>query len=262
MTKYGQHFLIDHTVLQSMVDLVRRHGSQDTILEIGPGKGMLTAKLVKLARRVIAIEIDHSLAPHLDPLCKKYPNLTVIYGDVLKTNLTDLGLQSGTYSLASNLPYDITGIVLRQFLTQAPWPTHMALLIQKEVAERVTAKPGNLSILGLSVQAFSYPNLIRLVPPEAFSPKPKVHSAIISLESIHQHDKVAPDLVNAWFRLVKAGFAQKRKLLKSNIHNINVPKELIASSFAELGLKETVRAQELSLKQWVQLVDKLHQFIV
>lgn len=262
MTKYGQHFLNDKTVLQTMVDVVRRHGSQATILEIGPGKGILTAKLVKLARRVIAIEIDHSLAPHLDPLCKKYPNLSVVYGDVLKTNLTELGLRSGEYSLASNLPYDITGIVLRQFLTQAPWPTHMALLIQKEVAERITAKPGDLSILGLSVQAFSYPNLIRLVPPEAFSPKPKVHSAIVSLEGIHLHDAVPAAYTTAWFRLIKAGFAQKRKLLKSNIHNINIPKDQIVSAFAELGLKETVRAQELSLKQWVSLVDKLHQFIV
>lgn len=267
MTKFGQHFLTDKAVLKAMVKLVAEFGSHQTILEIGPGKGVLTKELVKIADRVIAVEIDTNLKPYLEPLTQQYSNLELIYGDILKLNLSQLGLKDGEYSLASNLPYEISGAVFRQFLTQSPFPSHLALLIQKEVAERITAKPGQLSILGLSVQAFSYPRIVRIVDRTAFSPKPAVQSAIISVERIRKQAKVPENQEKAFFRLIKGGFAQKRKLLRGNLQNINVngefiPKEAIVSSFQAIGLGENARAQELSVEQWVQLVDKLEKFIV
>ncbi|EKD79108.1 MAG: Ribosomal RNA small subunit methyltransferase A [uncultured bacterium] len=262
MTKLGQHFLVDPHVLHDMAALVKRHGSRDTILEIGPGKGVLTKQLVKLARRVIAIEIDRNLSSNLDPLVKHHPNLEIVYADILKCNLVELGLRSGEYSIASNLPYHITGVVLRRFLTQQPYPSHMALLIQKEVAQRITAKPGDLSILGLSVQAFSQPRVVRTVSKTAFRPQPEVESAIVSLEHIRQSTPLAVEQEKKFFWLVKVGFAQKRKLLSSNIKNGHIPIEVVQQAYQELGLPKTARAQELSLHQWYQLVDKLDKFIV
>lgn len=267
MTKFGQHFLTDRSVLKEMVTLVSRYGSPEIILEIGPGKGILTKELAKLAKRVIAVEIDRTLEQYLSPIQKEYPNVEVIYGDILRTNLANLGLKNGNYSLASNLPYDITGAVLRQFLTQLPYPSHIALLIQKEVAERIVAKPGQLSVLGLSIQAFALPRIVRIVPPSAFSPKPKVTSAIVSIEAIRTQTWLSTEEEKIFFRLVRAGFAQKRKLLSSNLQNFNsngkmIPKSEIQSAFLAIGLAPTARAQELSLEQWLQLVDKLQNFVV
>lgn len=264
MTKFSQHFLVDRHVLHDMVAVVKQHGSPDTILEIGPGRGVLTKELVKLAKRVIAVEIDRTFSQYLDPLQHQHPNLTIIYADILKLNLVELGLQSSEYSVASNLPYQITGSVLRRFLTEPPYPSHLALLIQKEVAQRITAKPGDLSILGLSVQVFSQPHMIRTVGPEAFRPKPNVMSAIVSLERIRKIATVPLHQEKAFFRLLKIGFAQKRKLLSNNLLNVleKISKPELLQLFFTLGIKETARAQELSLDQWVRLVDKLDKFIV
>lgn len=260
MTKFSQHFLTDAKVLAVMTKVVKQYGSHQTILEIGPGKGVLTQELVKIADRVIAVEIDRNLSQYLKPIEQQHPNLTVVYGDILRLNLGDLGLSDGQYSLASNLPYDITGAVFRQFLTQHPYPSHIALLIQKEVAQRITAKPGQLSILGLSVQAFSQPRMVCKVDRTAFSPKPAVQSAIVSLEQIRSQQFLTEIQEKNLFRLIKLGFAQKRKLLKNNLFNI--PKDAVSAVFSELGLADTVRAQELSLEQWLALVDKLEKFIV
>lgn len=265
--KFGQHFLTDKKVLATMVNITAEHGSHQTILEIGPGKGVLTKELVKMADRVIAVEIDCNMKPHLDPLLGKYSNLEVIYQDVLDINLADLGLKDGEYSIASNLPYEISGPVFRNFLTLHPYPSHMALLIQKEVAERVTAKPGQLSILGLAVQAFSHPRYIKTVDRSAFSPAPAVQSAIVSVEQIRMGQSMTEQQEKAFFRLIKGGFAQKRKLLSANLVNLQLnkgklDKKAMISLFKSIGLGETARAQELSLQNWLTLVDKLDKFIV
>lgn len=267
--KFGQHFLIDPTVLQTMVQLTDRFGSHDTILEIGPGKGVLTEQLVHLAKRVIAIEIDQTFRSQLTKLKQQFPNLEVIYGDALKLDFTTLDLESGKYSVSANLPYEITSPILRRFLTQAPWPKHLALLIQKEVAERITAQPGQLSILGLSVQAFAHPRLVQIVSPQAFQPKPKVDSAIVSIDQVRQQVPFFNDTAEKrFFQLVKAGFAQKRKFLLRNLRNINkngqqlIPTESLETAWQEYGLEKYVRAQELSLQDWLYLVDKLGKFIV
>lgn len=267
--KFGQHFLIDPTVLQTMVQLTERFGSRDVILEIGPGKGVLTEQLVHLAKRVIAIEIDQTFRPQLKKLELQFPNLEIIYNDVLKLDFSTLGLESGKYSVSANLPYEITAPILRRFLTQAPWPKHLALLIQKEVAERITAHPGQLSILGLSVQAFARTRLVQIVPPQAFQPKPKVDSAIVSIDQVRKQVPFFNDAAEKrFFQLVKAGFSQKRKFLLKNLKNINkngrqlIPTETLVTAWQERGLEKSARAQELSLQDWFYLVDKFEKFIV
>lgn len=266
--KFGQHFLIDEDVLETMVHLVDEYGSKDTLLEIGPGQGVLTKELAQLAQRVIAVEIDRQFIPILEPIKRKNINIELIFEDILCLQREQLGLTTGQYSVASNLPYEITSAFLRQFLTQPPYPNHMALLIQKEVAERLVAKPGKLSILGISVQAYCQPRYICAVPPSAFRPRPKVDSAIVSLEQIRSTNPFSSSAhEQAFFRLVKGGFAQKRKLLSSNLKNISyhdrlLPPMAIAEAFFDLKIPVTARAQELSLDQWYAMVDKLEKFIV
>lgn len=266
--KFGQHFLIDEDVLETMVHLVDEHGSKDIILEIGPGKGVLTTELAQLTKRVIAVEIDPQFKTILKSLQRQNQNIEFIFQDILRLNREGLGLVSGQYSVAANLPYEITSVFLRQFLTQPPYPSHMALLIQQEVAERLVAPPGKLSILGLSVQVYCQPRYICSVPPSAFRPKPKVNSAIVSLERIRATNYFTSSAHEAaFFRLVRGGFAQKRKLLRSNLKNISyqgqfLPLSIIDQTLTDLKLSSMTRAQELSLDQWLKMVDKLEKFIV
>ncbi|EKD76396.1 MAG: dimethyladenosine transferase [uncultured bacterium] len=267
--KFGQHFLIDPTVLQTMVQLTKQFGSPEVIVEIGPGKGVLTERLVHIAKRVIAIEIDKTFASILTRLQATAPQLEIIYADALSVDLTALGLVSGHYSVSANLPYEITSNILRRFLTQTPYPKHLALLIQKEVAERIVASPGQLSILGLSVQAFARPHLVQVVPPRAFQPPPKVDSAIVSLDKIRQNcSLVSSQAEKRFFQLAKAGFVQKRKLLMKNLKNINkngeqsIPTAVIEAAFRERNINPLARAQELALEDWLYLVDKFGKFIV
>lgn len=262
--KLGQHFLINREVLGAMVALVKEHGSKETILEIGAGKGVLTKELAHLAKRVIAVEIDKRFTPHLMEIAQHHPNVEIIFQDILRVDLARLGLENGHFSIAANLPYEITSIVLRNFLTKPPFPSNLALLIQREVAERLVAQPGKMSILGLSVQAFCQPRIIRFVPPSAFRPQPKVESAIVSLENVRAHVPFrSPHHEAGFFRLIKAGFAQRRKLLRSNLkHHFKISTNELENALTELELPQTTRAQELSLNQWLALVDKLIKFLV
>ncbi len=257
-------------MLKTMTELVKERGSSETILEIGPGRGVLTEELVKLSNRVIAVEIDRRFAPTLEQLRRRHANLEIIFDDILRVNRTALGLRTHHYSVAANLPYEITGQFLQQLLTEPPYPKHLALLLQKEVAQRITAKPGQMSILGLSIQAFCQPRLVCYVPPSAFQPPPKVTSAIVSLEEVRSPAlKFFRDATQEenFFRIIKAGFAQRRKflfnnLLKNERFSSKIQEKTLNKAWLEINLSPKIRAQELSLDQWRQLVDKLEKFIV
>lgn len=257
----GQNFLIDPEVLQLMVDTWLEEPTQ-TVLEVGPGLGALTTELVQYAKRVISVELDRQLLPVLQTVQHKWPHLEIINGSILNQDLAKFGLKSGEFSVAANLPYQITAHFLRQLLTQAPWPNRMVLLVQKEVAERMIAPAGSMSLLGLSVQLFSEPELIAVVPSTAFWPKPKVHSAIVALNHIHARS-MSEDLERKVFALAKAGFAQRRKLLASNLSGCILPggssltKEQVVLALQRMELSPLVRAQNLSVADWLTLVDIL-----
>lgn len=263
----GQHFLADQTVLQKIVAAAKTTVDTDTILEVGPGQGVLTERLVQQAKRVIAVELDRRLQPKLDSLAQRYPNLQVVMADILQVNLSTLGLTTGHFSVVANLPYQITGLFLRQMLTCPPYPRQMVVLVQKEVAERLVAQPGDLSILALSVQLFAKVRIICTVPPAAFNPPPAVDSALITITDIRQSQLVSTEQEKIFFRLIKAGFAQKRKMLMNNLkniqhHNQKIPDVVLEQALRSSGVNLKARAQELRLEQWLMLVDKLQQFMI
>lgn len=244
----GQHFLIDKSALGSIVDSAEL-GPADFVLEIGPGLGVLTQFLVSRAGQVEAVEFDPKM---IEVLKETVPaeNLKVVQEHVLKFNLG--GLPKG-YKVVANLPYYITSPILRNFLEAASnKPKEMVLLIQKEVAERIVAKPGEMSVLAVAVQLFGEPEIITEVPKGSFWPPPKVDSAVIRVKVFEKPRYPVEE--KDFFRLVKAGFGEKRKKLANSLSGgLRLPKEEVIKYLEESGLKDNARAEELSLGDWYNL---------
>lgn len=244
----GQHWLTDSSVLMSMCEAAGV-GAADTVLEIGPGIGTLTKFLTGQARQVIAVEFDQTLAQAL-PGQVPAPNLEIIHEDILKFDLTRLPVG---YKVVANIPYYLTSNLLRVLSESSNPPAKAVLLVQKEVAERVAAKPGDMSLLSVTAQYYWEVSLGQVVPAHLFTPPPKVDSQILILP--YRHSPLFPDLdPKAFFRLVKAGFAARRKtLLNSLSGGLRISKTEVESVLAAAGLQPAVRPQELSLDQWYAL---------
>jgi len=244
----GQHWLHDDVALQAMCDAVGVN-ADDTVLEIGPGLGTLTEKLVTQAKQVIAVEFDPSLARDLP---KRVPaaNLTVVQQDILRFDLTTL---PPNYKVAANIPYYLTSNLLRQLCESSNHFSSAALLVQKEVAERVCASPGHMSLLSVSVQFYCQTGLGPLVPAELFTPPPKVDSQILLLE--YREKPLFADVdVKLFFRIVKAGFAQRRKtLLNSLSAGMHLERGLTGDLLEQASIKPATRAQSLTLHDWHSL---------
>ncbi len=253
--RLGQHFLNAEWVARDLVKSVAvREG--EAILEIGPGTGVLTRHLLTTGSRVVAIEKDEALVERLHETFASELSggtLTLIQGDVRDVVVETLPL-SDSYVVAANIPYYITGEIIRFFLTTPRQPRAMALLIQKEVAERIVARDGKESILSLSVKAYGTPKIIAKVPAECFNPPPSVDSAIILIENISRHFFSAISEEN-FFKVVKAGFASKRKVLSGNLKGI-IPDA--SAVLAHIGLPEKVRAEDVALKEWRSIVEHLN----
>jgi 16S rRNA (adenine1518-N6/adenine1519-N6)-dimethyltransferase len=244
----GQHWLRDEASLDAMVEAAGV-GPADTVLEIGPGPGTLTRKLVDRAAQVVAVEFDEALAADL-PLRVSAQNLQVHNQDILRFDLTTL--PTG-YKVVANIPYYLTSKLL-QVLCESPNPfSDGALLIQKEVAQRVCAAPGAMSLLSVSVQFYCEVGLGPLVPAHLFMPPPKVDSQILML-----HFRSQPLFPNVdtkqFFRVVKAGFSQRRKtLLNSLSSGLHLPRDVTSQILQSVDIEPTNRAQTLSLEQWHKL---------
>ena len=250
MTKksLGQHWLHDDASLEAMVAAGEVEAG-DTVVEVGPGLGTLTKKLVQKAEHVIAIELDDVLAPSLkDKVAAE--NLMVVHEDVLKFDFTKI--KSG-YKIVANIPYYLTSNLIRTLLEGANPPSVMALLVQKEVAERIVAKPGQMSILAVSVQFYAEVALSRVVPAALFTPPPKVDSQIIQI--MRRERPLFEDVeTNLFFKIVRAGFSEKRKKLRSSLSGaLAVSKELVDEWLEKSGIDSNARAQELRLQQWHDL---------
>lgn len=242
----GQHFLVDRGSLDTIVEAAEL-SHQDTVLEIGPGLGVMTNRLTQLAGKVVAVEADHNLAQLLRR--DQAPNLEVVESDILDFHLTKL--PSG-YKVVANIPYYLTGNLLR-LLTESPNPPQlMVLLIQKEVAQRINAAPGDMSVLAIGVQYYCQTEIVGMVERYKFWPAPKVDSAIIK---ITRRTKPAFEADPAkLFRLVKAGFGEKRKQLKNSLAGgLNVSSVAIESTLNSAKILPTARAQELNLEDWQKL---------
>jgi 16S rRNA (adenine1518-N6/adenine1519-N6)-dimethyltransferase len=241
----GQHFLVDRASLEAIVDAaaVTR---KDTVLEIGPGLGVMTRPLTRLAAKVIAVETDRTLAELLQ---RDAPdNLEVQVIDIMKFNVSQL---PPGYKVIANIPYYLTSKIFRLLMDGPSRPSVMSVLVQKEVAERIVARPGQLSILALSIQYYGHPEIVRIVERHKFWPPPEVDSAVLRVVLNGPAFPADEDLL---FRLIKAGFGEKRKQLKNSLSGgLNLTPELAASMIQRAGLPPMARAQELNLGSWQKL---------
>ncbi|MEI8360978.1 MAG: 16S rRNA (adenine(1518)-N(6)/adenine(1519)-N(6))-dimethyltransferase RsmA [bacterium] len=248
----GQNFLIEE-VFYDQIITAAGITHDDLVLEVGPGLGFLTAKLAKQARKVVTVELDDKLALLLKSTIseQKLANVSIINGNVLDI---DVGQSEEDYKIVANLPYNITSVFLRKFLEQVKnKPLSMTLMLQKEVAERIVARPGAMSILAISVQYYANAEIVvEKVPAKAFWPAPKVDSAVIHITT----KNVTPDIkyTKDFFRLVKIGFSAKRKKLSHNLAaGFHIEKDEAILWMKGVGLSESLRAQELSLDDWRRL---------
>ena len=248
----GQHWLFDDVSLEAVVDgsgLVRG----DMVLEVGPGLGTLTDRLLQRGATVTAVEFDPKLAKELAVTFEGYiieHQLTLVHDDILRYDLSKL---PAGYRVAANIPYYLTSNLIRTFCESVNPPKQMSLLVQKEVAERVAAKPGQLSLLSVSAQLYYEPSLGPVVEAELFTPPPKVDSQVLILK--RRQTPLFPDLDEAkFFALVKAGFSERRKKLRSSLSGgLRIDKNDVATICSKAGIDPNLRAQALSLEQWYVL---------
>lgn len=255
----GQNFIHDPNTLDKIVETAALTKA-DTVLEIGPGTGAMTTRLAEVAGRVVAVELDQRLQPVLDDVLAPYPNAAVVYQDILTVNLTDL-MESEPYTVVANVPYYITSAILKHLLENAHRPRRLVITMQQEVAERLIAKPNDMSILTVSVQFFGQPRIAMRLNASVFWPKPDVDSAVVIIDTYDQPPVDVTD-TKRFFRVVKAGFGQKRKQLKNSLGSGLALNGEQATALCQIaGIDPTRRAETLTLEEWAALTRATAQFI-
>jgi 16S rRNA (adenine1518-N6/adenine1519-N6)-dimethyltransferase len=249
----GQNFLIDANALSAIVT-AGVTADVHTVLEVGPGLGVLTWELLQRVPEVIAVELDARLAQRLHDQHAEATNLTIVQQDVLRTDITAL-TGGRPYHVVANLPYAITSPVLRHFLENDHPPIHMVVLVQREVAQRICATPGDMSVLAHAIQIRAEPDIVTIVPPESFLPAPAVHSAVLRLR-VRPAPLVSPQDEPAVMRVIKAGFLHARKQIGNSLasglaaHNVRIEKSDLQQLLTRLGIDPMRRAETLSLAEW------------
>ena len=264
--RLGQSFLTDPVYLQRIVQAAEIR-TEEVVLEVGPGLGPLTERLLTVAGQVVAIEVDQGFIHVLQDRFRDEANFTLHHRDILKTNIATL-LQPFSqnerlsYKCVANIPYYITSSVMRHLLESEAAPNMIVLLVQKEVAQRIIAKPGKLSLLAISVQFYGQAEIVDIVPAGAFYPAPKVDSAILRVRP-YAEKRYAVEEIDFFWQVVKAGFRQKRKQLKNSLNaglpRFNANQITIALKRAKIDIKR--RAQTLTIDEWVTLYFSFRQLL-
>jgi len=257
----GQNFILDESILDAVV-AGSGVGPDDLVLEIGPGLGALTRRLASRADQVVAVELDRRMVAILESELAEQDNVRIVQGDILELTPRELLAEElerhAGYSVVANLPYYITSAVLRHLLS-GQRPNRMTVMVQREVAERIMAKPGKLSLLALSVQVYGAPRLVCQVPASAFFPEPKVSSAVIRVD-VYEQPLVPKALQEAFFSVARAGFSQKRKQLHNSLRSgLRISSEAVREALEKAGVDPARRAQTLSIEEWVRLAEGLEQ---
>lgn len=252
----GQHFLVDKRVLARIVTQSQLRGDE-VVVEVGAGLGDLTQELALQARRVVAVEVDDALCRHLRQRFGEDGRVQVIQGDILALSPEGLLHRAGVlpcpYVVVGNLPYNIATAVVRHFLEAALKPQRLVVMLQREVAQNLVAGPGRMSFLSVSVQLYSQPRLLFMVPPQAFYPPPKVRSAVVRLD-VRPELAVAVDDPQGFLRLVQAGFAAPRKQIRNSLAlGLAIDAMTVAALLEAAGVEPTRRPQTLSLEEWAAL---------
>jgi 16S rRNA (adenine1518-N6/adenine1519-N6)-dimethyltransferase len=250
--RLGQNFLVDPGALKEVLQAAEID-SQASVLEIGPGLGSLTRLLARQARRVVAVELDENLLPPLYQVLAAHTNVEIVQGDILAHDPARLMGEAG-YRVVANIPYYITSALIRHLLEARLKPQRLVLTVQREVAERICAGPGDLSLLALSVQVYGKPRIAARIPADAFYPAPKVDSAVVRVDLADQ-PAIPPADLEAFFRLAKAGFSQKRKTLRNSLAGgLHLEKAQASELLEAAGIDPKRRAETLSLEEWERLV--------
>lgn len=258
--RFGQNFLVSKRALLGIVDAANIEKT-DVILEVGPGLGVLTLELAKRAKRVIAVEKDRVMVQILRNILKQedISNVEVVQKDARDIGSDDFKnwkLEIRNYKVVANLPYYIATPIIRKFLEIDTPPETMVLTIQKEVAQRICAKPPRMNVLALSVQLYADPKIIAVVPNTDFWPKPDVDGTVIKI--VLRKERPNKKLSNQFFKVIKAGFSQPRKKFISNLeHTLSLPKEKIQKTLRLEGIPEDARAQHIELAKWISVTKNL-----
>ena len=254
----GQHFLNSPHVLAQIISAAQIKKGE-TVLEIGPGTGILTRPLLDSGAKVIAVEKDVRAFEFLKGIFSNEiadGQLELIHGDVLEAPLP-LTPNPSPFAIVANIPYYITGAILEKFLEHGPRPDRMVLLVQKEVAERIVARDGKESILSISVKAFGAPKIVAAVPRGAFTPPPTVESAILAIENISDSEFTKGSIdAKKFFTVVRAGFAHKRKFLIRNLESV-ADRIALERMWQELDLGTKIRAEDVPLEMWFRLAKNI-----
>jgi 16S rRNA (adenine1518-N6/adenine1519-N6)-dimethyltransferase len=253
----GQNFLQDKRALQKIIHAANLE-PEESVLEIGAGLGSLTRYLALSAQSVTAVELDQRLFPALENVLAPYKNVRLVQGDILKLDPADL-MEKRDYVVVANIPYYITSLVLRHLLEAGQPARRLVLTVQKEVAERICAGTGRMSLLALSVQVYGKPAISTTIPAEAFYPAPKVDSAVISIE-IYSEPVIPGNRLETFFTLTKAGFSQKRKTLRNALSGgLRMSPAESEELLAAAGIDPQRRAETLSLDEWGNLITEFRK---
>lgn len=249
----GQNFLLDEQIPEAMADAaVVEEG--DTVLEIGPGLGILTETLLARGARVVAVELDQRLYAYLKKRFRGNERLILLNSDIFAVQLSKY-LRDGQYKLVANVPYSSTSLIFRNFLTLAPRPTSITVMIQRDVARRICAQPGDMSMLSLTVQRYCQPEILFDVPQKSFFPAPAVMSSVVYCGNMEKIDEIGDKQL---FWVMKAGFSSRRKKLSNSLASVlRMDDATLLPILAKVGIKETARAQELSLADWQKLANEI-----
>jgi 16S rRNA (adenine1518-N6/adenine1519-N6)-dimethyltransferase len=251
LKSFGQNFLVDRSVLENIVEAAAIE-PDDELLEVGSGTGVLTRELAKQARRVVAVELERDMLSLLKDTTAAYPNVELVARNLLFLDPVEIFAQA-PYKLVANLPYYITAPTFRHFLESANPPRLIVVMVQAAVAQRIVAEPGSLSVLALSVQFYGQPRIIARVPARAFYPAPKVDSAILRVD-VNPQAPLLPAEREKFFRLVHAGFSEKRKQLHNSLtHGLHVKNEIVRSWLITAAIDASRRAETLSIEEWLRL---------
>lgn len=254
----GQNFLIDVEVLNKITEAAEI-GTSDNIIEIGPGLGQLTSIIAQKAKFVIAIELDTRFIPILKKELSSCSNIKILHEDFLQTNLLQLleqeKIEKENYLVVANIPYYITSPLIRKLLESETPPKRLVLTLQKEIAKRITAAPGKMSLLALSVQIYGKPKILFTLPSNAFYPEPNVDSAVIVINR-HTGPRIPSDQIPMFFRLAKAGFSQKRKQLRNALSaGMQWSPQYGEKILSSAGIDPKRRAETVSIEEWQTITE-------
>ncbi|OGN92618.1 MAG: ribosomal RNA small subunit methyltransferase A [Chloroflexi bacterium RBG_13_48_10] len=247
----GQNFLLDESALHQVVEAAQL-APHETVLEIGPGLGSLTRYLALSARSVVAVELDSNLIPPLEQVVGQYPNVQVVAGDILALDPVQLVSQQ-EYVVVANIPYYITSSLIRHLLEARIPPQRLILTLQHEVAKRICAIPGDMSLLALSVQVYGHPEIMAHIPANAFYPPPKVDSAVLRIH-LYQSPLIPAAEMDTFFHLIKAGFSQKRKTLRNSLSaGLRLSPSETEGMLQDADIDPMRRAETLAIPEWHKL---------